>query len=237
MKIDCHTHFADAEKQKAICFESNTTRQITLHHGEVKDCRQINEAMAQLLSPGFGILPKENKEALKELLHVQRVLNLPGIQLSAQHEVSEELLSALEGVNLPIVIHPEAEDEIEAAVEGAMAAIRWLENKNFENHPKLRVLFAHGSSVLASILGLTEIEEPLPQFWIDSFVKDPLSLLFVIDRLGIDRVVLGSQWPIPGGEEGPGDLIEALRGLKPQLRDQLLHHNASAWLDLPVKQD
>jgi aminocarboxymuconate-semialdehyde decarboxylase len=43
----------------------------------------------------------------------------------------------------------------------------------------------------------------------DSVVWDPLSLELLVQRVGADRVLLGSDYPFVMGEKRPGDLIES----------------------------
>jgi len=116
-----------------------------------------------------------------------------------------------------------------------------------ERLPNLRIAFAHGGGAFPATIGRIEHgfvarpdlcavdnqvnpREYLGKFWVDGLVHDPMALLFIIDLLGADRVMMGSDYPFPLGEEHPGELIEGLAGLKPQIRQDLLANNALKWL-------
>lgn len=113
--------------------------------------------------------------------------------------------------------------------------------------PNLRIAFAHGGGAFPSTIGRIEqgflvrpdlcaVEnavnprEYLGKFWVDSLVHDPMALLYITDVFGPKKVMLGSDYPFPLGEHSPGELIEAVQGLKPQLRQDLLANNALEWL-------
>lgn len=90
---------------------------------------------------------------------------------------------------------------------------------------RLKFCFAHGGGALPFTIGriqhgykvrpdlcATECEvEPrefLGRFYTDSLVHDKRSLDLLIDVIGRDRVVLGSDYPFPLGELDVGRLIE-----------------------------
>jgi aminocarboxymuconate-semialdehyde decarboxylase len=116
----------------------------------------------------------------------------------------------------------------------------------FERCPNLRVCFAHGGGTFAFTLGRiahgftmrpdlcaqdNQIcpSEYLGKFYVDSLVHDDAALRFLIDKVGIDKVMLGSDYPFPLGELEPGKLInESL--MEHEDRHKLLHGNAKSWL-------
>jgi len=50
--------------------------------------------------------------------------------------------------------------------------------------------------------------------------------------MGEDRVMLGSDYPFPLGEQQVGSLIRSHEGLPAPTREKLLHANANAFFDL-----
>jgi len=113
-----------------------------------------------------------------------------------------------------------------------------------ERLPKLRLCFAHGGGAFAFTFGriqhgfdsrpdLCGIDNPRPprdylgKFWVDSLVHDASALRLVLERFGDDKVVVGSDYPFPLGEERPGALVRSLPDL-PQ--PKILVANALAWL-------
>jgi aminocarboxymuconate-semialdehyde decarboxylase len=116
----------------------------------------------------------------------------------------------------------------------------------FTNFPKLRVAFAHGGGSFPFTIGRIEHgfnvrpdlcaidneanpREYLGKFWIDALVHDPKALDYVIEVMGQDKVCMGSDYPFPLGEHHPGKLIEEMP-YSSELKNQLLHSNAMAWL-------
>jgi aminocarboxymuconate-semialdehyde decarboxylase len=128
--------------------------------------------------------------------------------------------------------------------EGAQAICSVIFGGVLERLPKLRLCFAHGGGAFAFTYGriqhgfesrpdLCGVDNPRPprdylgKFWVDSLVHDELALRLVLQRFGDDKVVVGSDYPFPLGEERPGALIRSLPDL-PQAK--LLVANALAWL-------
>ena len=66
----------------------------------------------------------------------------------------------------------------------------------------------------------------LGRFWTDSLVHDEAALLFLIQKIGINRIVLGSDYPFPLGEHYPGKLILESSKLTQEEKYRLLGWNA-----------
>ena len=122
----------------------------------------------------------------------------------------------------------------------------------FERLPNLRVAFAHGGGAFPVTSGriqhgynvrpdLCAVDNPvdpanyLGRFWVDSLVHDADTLDFLLDKIGPDRIALGTDYPFPLGELEPGKLIESM-SLSSEQRDKLLFRNALEWLGLPINQ-
>ena len=119
----------------------------------------------------------------------------------------------------------------------------------FEKFPKLKVCFAHGGGSFPATLGRIrhgfkvrpdlcavdndkDPKEYLGKFWIDSIVHDPTMLRYVVDLLGEDSIMLGTDYPFPLGELEPGRLIEGMDDFSMDLKEKLLSKNALTWLSL-----
>lgn len=50
--------------------------------------------------------------------------------------------------------------------------------------------------------------------------------------VGPDRIMLGSDYPFPLGEDPPGSLIDQLQDLNDTVKDRLFHGTAAEWLNL-----
>ena len=120
----------------------------------------------------------------------------------------------------------------------------------FERLPNLRVAFAHGGGAfpvtsgriqhgynvrpdLCAVDNQVDPANYLGRFWVDSLVHDADTLDFLLDKIGPDRIALGTDYPFPLGELEPGKLIESM-SLSSEQRDKLLFRNALEWLGLPI---
>ncbi len=112
----------------------------------------------------------------------------------------------------------------------------------------LRLCFAHGGGSFAFLLGRLDNawrrrdivrgksrEVPssyLSRFYVDSAVFDGPALRFLADVMGEDRVMMGSDYPFPLGEEFVGELIRTAEGFSDSARSKLLGENAQRFLGL-----
>lgn len=119
----------------------------------------------------------------------------------------------------------------------------------FDRLPEsLRICFAHGGGSFAFLLGRLDnawrrrdivrgasLDVPssyLRRFYVDSAVFDATALRFLADVMGEDRVMLGSDYPFPLGEEVAGELIRTAPGFSAAARAKLLGGNAQEFLGL-----
>ncbi|MDN7178769.1 amidohydrolase [Caballeronia sp. SEWSISQ10-4 2] len=120
----------------------------------------------------------------------------------------------------------------------------------FERIPKsLRLCFAHGGGSFAFLLGRVDnawrerdiVREDCPnlpssyvdRFSVDSAVFDEGALRMLVDVIGPERVMLGSDYPFPLGEQQIGRLISDHVGLGEYAKDRMLGENARQFFDLP----
>jgi aminocarboxymuconate-semialdehyde decarboxylase len=117
----------------------------------------------------------------------------------------------------------------------------------FDRVPEtLRICFAHGGGSFAFWLGRFEnawhrrndlvgvSQRPpsayLGRFAVDSAVFDERALRLLVDTIGEDHVLLGSDYPYPLGESPAGALIRGAGFLSGTARAKLLGGNAEAFL-------
>jgi aminocarboxymuconate-semialdehyde decarboxylase len=109
----------------------------------------------------------------------------------------------------------------------------------------LRICFAHGGGSFVFLLGRLEnawhhhpvargdCQHPpsyyLNRFYTDSAVFDQRALQFLVGTMGADRVMLGSDYPFPLGEERVGSLIRQ-SNLPQHTKARLLSGNAARFL-------
>jgi len=111
----------------------------------------------------------------------------------------------------------------------------------------LRLCFAHGGGSFAFLLGRLEnawhnrdiargvSQHPpshyLDRFSVDSAVFDPRALRLLVEVMGEERVMLGSDYPFPLGELAIGKLIRT-SGFSEDARNKMLGGNARKFLGL-----
>ncbi|WP_019629806.1 amidohydrolase family protein [Actinomadura atramentaria] len=116
----------------------------------------------------------------------------------------------------------------------------------FERVPEsLRLCFCHGGGSFAFLLGradnawrnrdIVRADSPVPpseyvkRFHVDSAVFDGRALRLLVDVMGVDRVMLGTDYPFPLGEQDPGSVVRACPGLSGDERARILGGNAAAF--------
>jgi aminocarboxymuconate-semialdehyde decarboxylase len=123
----------------------------------------------------------------------------------------------------------------------------------FDKLPRrLRICFAHGGGSFAFLLGRLQNawqhhpvahgncelspKQYLDRFSVDSAVFDARALKFLVETIGDERVLLGSDYPFPLGEHGIGSLIRSSE-LSPRSKQRLLGENAAGFLGLSAEAD
>lgn len=118
----------------------------------------------------------------------------------------------------------------------------------FEKFPNLRVMFSHASGSFLSTFGRVEhgfncrpdlvaIDNPVPpreylgRFWVDSITHDTTMLRYVMNMVGSNRVMIGSDYPFPLGDLTIGKLVDEM-GLAPLDKENIYYKSALEWLGL-----
>ncbi len=132
--------------------------------------------------------------------------------------------------------------------EQSRAACALIFGGVLERYPKLKVCFAHGGGSFPYTIGRIEhgftmrpdlvatdnFRNPrdyLSRLYFDSWVADDRALRYLLDTCGVSRVMLGTDYPFPLGEQAPGAGIAAL-GLDEVEQARLYHGTALEWLGL-----
>ena len=113
--------------------------------------------------------------------------------------------------------------------------------------PNLRACIAHGGGPACFAMGRLDRNwhgrpdaRSIPQppsvyqrrLYYDTVAASEEALRFLIDRVGIDRVVLGSDWPFVPWKPGPGGWVQSLECLTQEEKDKILWQNLEALLKL-----
>jgi aminocarboxymuconate-semialdehyde decarboxylase len=132
--------------------------------------------------------------------------------------------------------------------ETQLSVVALILSGAFDRLPRsLRICFAHGGGSFAFLLGRLEnawhhhplargdCQQPpsyyLDRFRVDSAVFDQRTLQFLAGTMGAGRVLLGSDYPFPLGEERVGTLIRQ-SNLPQHTKAKLLGRNATEFLKL-----
>jgi aminocarboxymuconate-semialdehyde decarboxylase len=135
--------------------------------------------------------------------------------------------------------------------ETQLSIVSLILGGGFDRLPEsLRICFAHGGGGFAFLLGRLEnawrnrdvargVSRHPPRhyvdrFYVDSAVFDGRALRLLVEVMGEERVMLGSDYPFPLGEQRVGALIRDLPGLGADARRKLLAGNAQRFLGLGV---
>jgi aminocarboxymuconate-semialdehyde decarboxylase len=141
-------------------------------------------------------------------------------------------------------------------VEGALAAASLITGGTAATCPDLRISFSHGAGGFPLMLPRAQYfwsgawnEEPVVperavmpddgpspfeyarRFFYDSLVFDRRALRFLIDLLGPDRLLIGSDFPAMPREEPAGRTLRSL-DLPPDVLEDITWNNAFRWLGI-----
>lgn len=189
-----------------------------------------------------------------------RVLNLPsnhhGVYLGAAR--FEALWCAIEQHGLVTFIHPDGVTDpwfqdyamwnsIGQSIEEVRVMTSLIYEGVMDRHRGLKIVMAHGGGYMPHYMGRLDrnyTDKPftgvnlskkpsayLQDFYYDSCVYDPRTLELLIERVGIDRIVLGGDYPV--ATEDPLQLLEATR-LSDAQRAQIAGGNAIELLQLAI---
>jgi aminocarboxymuconate-semialdehyde decarboxylase len=130
------------------------------------------------------------------------------------------------GFALPALQHYYLWNAVGNPVETTIAASHLVMAAVMETHPRLKVLLAHGGGAIMALRGrlrhawevqpeararLHESpERSLARFFFDSLTHDPAVLQDLIDAVGADHVLLGSDYPFDMGATHPAAMVRAL---------------------------
>ena len=132
-------------------------------------------------------------------------------------------------------------------LETAFAITRFIFGGVPERLPDLRICFAHGGGAFAYVLGRVThgwaVRDEPHQFidrapieyarglYYDSLTHSADNLHFLIDKVGGERIVMGSDYPFDLGEKDPVAFLNAC-GLDPAVQSAIEDANARGFLGL-----
>nr|MCU0239355.1 amidohydrolase [Pyrinomonadaceae bacterium] len=171
-----------------------------------------------------------------------------------------EFFQACESLSMSVFVHPwemlgEADIQkywlpwlVGMPAETSRAICSLIFSGTLEKCKDLRICFAHGGGSFPSTIGRIEhgwqvrpdlcaVDNPINpreyvrKIYYDSLVHSPQMLDFLIEFAGADKIMLGTDYPFPLGEEIAGSLIESMN-YDEETKAKLLHKTALEWLNL-----
>ena len=103
-------------------------------------------------------------------------------------------------------------------LETALASVSLIAAGITERFPRLRILLSHGGGALSWILPRMDFgwslglkgrmtqppSQTARQFWYDTILYDPASLSFLAKAVGVEHIVVGSDYPFSIRQKQPG---------------------------------
>jgi aminocarboxymuconate-semialdehyde decarboxylase len=131
--------------------------------------------------------------------------------------------------------------------ETALTAAHMILSGLLEEHPRLKICLVHGGGHLPYQIGRLDraykmrpearqrIARPpshyLKQFYFDTVTHSAKALAYLVDLVGVDHVLLGSDYPFDMGSDRPAEIVEALQ-LPDAERDKILGATAARLLGM-----
>jgi aminocarboxymuconate-semialdehyde decarboxylase len=135
-------------------------------------------------------------------------------------------------------------------VDTTVAAAKLIFSGIIRDHPNLKICLPHGGGFLPYQIGRLDhgfdvhpacqgiIDRPpseyLRSFYYDTIAHDDAALRYLIDRVGADRVLYGTDYPFEMTDDVGTGRLGSLHGLSREELDQISHENARAALERPL---
>ena len=208
-----------------------------------------------MLYPDRALAELERASKLPGMRGVYLGTNISGHDLD--DPLFEPVLARIEALDLPIFLHPveTGSDRLKSyflanlignPVDTAIAAAHLIFGGVLDHHPRLQVCLPHAGGVLPILTGrmdqgwkvLSEIRS-LPQapsaylqrFTYDTITHSKAIMEFVIQQVGAERVMLGSDYCFTMGYERPVQFLDQV-DLRSAQRRAILGGNAERLLKL-----
>jgi aminocarboxymuconate-semialdehyde decarboxylase len=221
-----------------------------------RETARQNEALAGLVGDRvacLGTIDPERPDELRELMADGR---LSGVEVPASvggrylgHDAFRDFWAAAEETGALIFVHPTTKgfadpvfeehylwNTVGNPLETTITAAHLVLSGVMDEHPRLRVLLAHGGGAILALLGRLaheqsfhgpgrDVRAAVRRFLFDTVVHDGDVLRALLDFAGAERILCGSDYPFDMGAERPAELVRAL-GLPADEEAAILGGNA-----------
>lgn len=193
-------------------------------------------AMAAVPMQAPQLAARELDFAIRELGMIAVEIGTAVGEMELDDPVLDPFWAAAEEQDVLVLVHPYAsigsdrlhryflENIVGNPAEETVAAAHLIFGGVLERHARLKVCLTHGGGFLpyqvgrqdrgfeskADVTATHVSAKPsnfLRRFYYDTIVYSPEALRFLVDRVGSDRVVLGSDYPFPMGDPHPSQTV------------------------------
>jgi aminocarboxymuconate-semialdehyde decarboxylase len=248
-------YFADGELGQRLAEAVNDS--MSEAHRAFPD-RFVGAATLPMQDPKRALAELERAAALPGIKAVYLGTNVNGRELS--DDAFTPIFAACEARRLPVLLHPI--NVIGAArlgafylnnllgnpFDSAVAAAHLVFGGVLDRHPKLEVCLPHAGGAMPYLVGrLTHGQRVRPEtknvarkpfaaylrrFTYDTISHAPESMRYLIDLVGADRVMLGSDYCFDMGPARPREIVDTQLRLSAADRARILSGNARRLLGL-----
>ncbi len=251
---DQYYYWADRElADQLVSVQNQAIAELCKQHPQ----RLIGLGMVSLQHPELAVKQLEHACLELGLFGVEVSTFVDGAELSDQR--FWPFWEKAEALGVVVFIHPFASGVADRLVpyylsnvmgqplETSLALSHLIFSGTLDRFPALRILAAHGGGYLPQYTGRSDHaaevrpecsnlarqpSEYLRNIWFDSLVYNSTSLLHLIQQVGLDRVVVGTDYPFDMGCYDIHQLIEGIPDLKDDERQAILSGNAIELLQL-----
>ncbi|MDH3242521.1 MAG: amidohydrolase [Alphaproteobacteria bacterium] len=207
-----------------------------------------------------GIAVKEMERAIGDLnlRGIRFPTEINGMELSDPS--LEPFWDAAEQLGTMIYVHPQGfthpqrlkayymTNVVGNPLETTLAMSHLIHSGVIARHPGLKFYFAHGGGFLPFYVGRFDhawrereecrahTDQPpsayLPNMWFDTVVFRPEQIRTLVDLVGAERVMLGTDRPYDMGEPDPVALVNEVEGLSDAERDMIMSGTAKELLKM-----
>ncbi len=187
----------------------------------------LNEAMAEFDQPVLG--SASSADELRDLMTGPFV----GVEVTAAEPLGPDFWEVAEETGALVFVHPSTRgfagpDEhylwntVGNPVETTVAAAHMVTAGVMERHTDLKVLLAHGGGAVTTLRGRlrhasqhlaaapnVDVEASLRRFYYDTITHDPAVLRALVDFVGHQRVLAGSDHPFDMADPDPAETVRA----------------------------
>ncbi len=171
----------------------------------------------------------------------------------------DPIFTRIEALDLPIFLHPlysslggkrlqpySLTNLVAFPLDTAIAASHLIFGGVLDRHPRLVFVLPHGGGALLNLVGRLDhgwnvippakTSAQIPSAYLHRFIYDTIvhskpMMEFIISQVGVERIVLGSDYCFPVGYDHPVENVEELR-LTPAERNMILGGTAARILRL-----